>query len=182
MFEDREAGFEHAVDGEEGIRHDDAAHYGAGDITLVPLVAGQSAGHGNVTLQDGVEAIDALAGAAVHLVGHRTGTGLTGRKTFAGKLVPGHQPQGFSKTGGATGEIAQSGNDTVVEAARINLSNSREGAGQTQMVRNLAFQCGDLFEIAPEEIDLVQLRARGSLQATHRVAGNNMFQCSQAAD
>ena len=74
LIEHGEQGFEEPIHGEEGIGQHHAADDRAGDVTFVPLIAGEPGGHGEIALQDHMKAVDALAGAAVHLVRHRAGT------------------------------------------------------------------------------------------------------------
>ena len=79
-----EEGFEKTVDGQEGVGQEHATHDGAGDVAFVPLFAGKRGGHGEVTTQDHVEAVDALAGAGVHLVRHGGRADLARQEAFTG--------------------------------------------------------------------------------------------------
>ena len=93
LIEDGEESFKHAVDGEEGIGQHHAAHDRAGNIAFVPLIAGEGGCHGEMAFEDGVETIDAFAGARVHFVRHRTRAGLARCKTFTGGFVTCHEAQ-----------------------------------------------------------------------------------------
>ena len=70
LAEHGEESFEEAVEREEGVRQEHAAHDRARDVAFVPLLARERGGHREVAAQDHMEAVDALAGAGVHLVRH----------------------------------------------------------------------------------------------------------------
>ena len=182
MLEHGQGGFQHTINSEEGVWQDDPADHGARDIAFVPLVAGKPVGHGDVTFQNGVEAVDAFAGAAVHLVGHGTGTGLARGEAFAGQFVSGHQTHRFGKAGGAAGEIAERTDDAGVEAAGIHLSDRSESGWQAEVVGDFVFEGGHFGEVAAEQIDLIQLGAGGAFEPADRVAVQQLLQTGEAAD
>ena len=70
LVEDRDEGLEEPVDREEGVGQHDAAHHGAGDVAFIPLVPGEGRSHREMTAEDDLEAVDAFAAPAIHLVRH----------------------------------------------------------------------------------------------------------------
>ena len=152
LVEHGEQGFEQAIHGEEGIRQHDAADHGAGDVAFVPLIAGEPCGHGEVALQHHMQAVDALAGAAVHLVRHGGGADLALGKTFAGEFVAGHQAQRLGEVAGTAGEIAERAHDAEVEAARIHLADGIERFGQAEMHEDALLERARLAGIAIEKV------------------------------
>ena len=105
LVEDGEEGFELAVEGEEGIGKRDAADDGAENIALVPLLAGEVRGHGEVAAEDDLQAADALAGAGVHLVRHGGRADLAFLEAFGDGLVAGHQADGGGQRGRGGAEL-----------------------------------------------------------------------------
>ena len=71
LVEHGEEGLEQPVGGEERVGQRHPAYDRAGDVALVPLVAGELADHRQVAAGDHGQAVDPLAGAGVHLVRHR---------------------------------------------------------------------------------------------------------------
>ena len=134
-----------------------------------------------MAFQDGVEAVDAFAGAAVHFVRHGAGTGLPGSEAFAGEFVSSHEAQGFGETGGTAAEIAEGTDNPEVQAAGIDLANRDESAGQAEVAGHFLLQGSGFLEVAAKQIDLIELRAGRALEATHRVAVNELLQGSEAA-
>ena len=97
LMQDGEEGLKQTVGSEEGVGQHDAADHGTGDIALVPLITSEPGGHGEVAFEDEMEAVDALAGARVHLVRHGGGADLAFGEAFAGEFVTGHEAQRAAK-------------------------------------------------------------------------------------
>ena len=143
LVEHGEEGLEEAVGGEEGVGQRDPAHDRAGHVALVPLVAGELADHRQVAAQDDREAVDPLAGAGVHLVGHGRRADLALLEALGDQLVPGHQPDRRREVGRAAHQLHERGDDVEVERARVDLAD----AGQRLLEAEVG---GDpLLEVAP---------------------------------
>ncbi len=176
LIQNGEQGLQQAVHGEEGIRQHDAADDGAGDIALVPLVAGEAGGHGEVAFEDDVEAVHALAGAVVHFVRHGGAADLAFGETLAGQLVPGHEAQGAGEAGGAGGELAEGGDDLEIQAARIDLAGGVERGGDAEVAEDAGFEFAGLGGVAIKKGDLVEPGADGAFEAARRVGADEVLQ------
>jgi hypothetical protein len=84
--QDVEEGLEEPVGGEACVRERDAPDHGAAHVALVPLVADQRPTIVRCPASTWHEAVDTLAGARVHLVGHRRGADLPGAEALGGEL------------------------------------------------------------------------------------------------
>ena len=182
LVEDGEEGFEQAVAGKEGVGKHHAADHGAGDVALVPLVAGEGGGHGEVAFQDGVEAVDALAGTGVHLVGHGGGTGLSWREAFGGGFVTGHEAEGLGEGGRAAAEFDKRGDDGEVEGAGVDLAYVFPDVGNAEVGGEALLELGHLRGVAIEEGELVELGADSALESAHAVAGDQMLEATEGVD
>ena len=109
LIQNGDHGFKESVDGEEGVGQHDAADDGAGDIALVPLIAGEAGCHGEVAAENGLEAVDALATAAVHFVWHGGGTDLAFGEAFTGEFVSGHEADRLGEAGRAGSDPIERG-------------------------------------------------------------------------
>ena len=81
---------EQPIQGVERIRERDPTNHRAGDVALVPLIAGQTGGHVQVAIENGMETVDTLAAATIHLVRHGGATHLPFGKSFTGQFVTSH--------------------------------------------------------------------------------------------
>ena len=99
LIEDGDESLEQSVGGKKGIGQHDAAHDGAGDVALIPLIPGEARGHREIAAEDGFESVDPFAAAAVHFVRHRGRADLAFGEAFAGELVSGHESERFRKAG-----------------------------------------------------------------------------------
>ncbi|CAM5233511.1 hypothetical protein SFUMM280S_08136 [Streptomyces fumanus] len=126
------------VQREERVGQRHPAHHRAGDVALVPLVARQLAGHRGVAAQDHHQAVDALAGAGVHLVRHRRGADLTRLEALGDQLVPGHQPDRLGQRGGGRRHLHQRGDHLVVQRARVDLADGGERLPEAEVPRRSA--------------------------------------------
>lgn len=151
LTEDGEKGFEEAIGGEEGVGEHDASDDGAGDVAFIPLVAGEASGHREVAFEDGMEAVDALAGAGVHLVRHGTGAGLAGGESFRGGFVAGHEAEGFAEGTGCAAEIRKGADGGEVEATRVDLTNVDEEVGDAEVADDALFEVGYFGGVAIEQ-------------------------------
>ena len=180
LAEDGEQGFKQPVDGEKRVRQHHPADHRAGDIALVPLVAGQPGGHCEMAFEDHVKAVDALAGARVHFVGHGAGAGLAGGETLAGGLVPGHQPQRFAKRRRAGREVHQRRHHPEIQRPRIDLADVFPHRRQPEVRHHAAFQLRNLSRVSTEQGKLVHLGAHRAFQAAPGVAREHGLQRGQA--
>lgn len=176
LRKDGEEGLEEAVDGEEGVGKHHASDDRAGDVAFIPLVAGESASHGEVALEDGVEAVDALAGAGVHLVWHRAGAGLAGCEAFGGGFVASHEAESFAERAGRRAEIGEGADGGKVEAARVDLTDVDVEIGDAEVGDDAAFEVGNLGGVAIEEGDGVHLGSDGSFESADLVVGDEVFE------
>lgn len=176
LREDGEKGFEETIGGEEGIGEHDAANDRARDVAFVPLVARKSSGHGEVSFEDGVEAIDALAGAGVHLVWHGAGASLSGGEALASGFVSGHEAEGFTKRAGRGGEIGEGAHGGEIEAARVDLTDVDVEIGNAEVGDDTLFELGNFGSVAIEEGNGVHLGADGALEAADLVVGDEVFE------
>ena len=71
LSEHDEGGFKKAVERKESIGKHHPANDGATHVAFIPLLAGESGGHGEVALEKRFEAIYPLATAGIHFVRHR---------------------------------------------------------------------------------------------------------------
>lgn len=142
LVKDGEEGFEQSVAGKEGVGEHHAADHGAGDVAFVPLVAGKGGGHGEVAFEDGVEAVDALAGARVHLVRHGRGTGLARGEAFGGGFMTSHEAQGLGEGGRAAAEFDERSDDGEVEGAGVNLTDVLPDVGDAEVGGEAFFELG----------------------------------------
>jgi hypothetical protein len=167
LVQDDHPGFEEAVDGEEGVGQGDAA---TTEQETSPSFHWSPArpGHGEVTFEDGVEAVDALAAAAVHLVRHGGGADLALAKPSPANSWPAMRRR-VRRSWRAGGELEEGGDDLEIEAARIDLADGREGAGKPRW-EDAVDPVGDLGGIAVEEGELIELGAHRALEAAHGIA------------
>ena len=101
LVEHGEERLEQPVGGEERVGQRHPAYDRAGDVALVPLVAGELADHGEVAAEHDGEAVDPLAGPGVHLVRHRRRADLALLEALGDQLVAGHQPDRGGEVGRA---------------------------------------------------------------------------------
>lgn len=175
LVEHRQERLQKTVEREERVRQRDAAHHGAGDVALVPLVARQLPGHRRVAAQDDHEAVDALAGAGVHLVRHRGRADLARLEALGDELVPGHQTDRLGGRGRRGRELYERGDDLVVEGARVDLADRGERLREAQVARDALLQLVELRRVAAEQVQHVLRGADGALDAAQRVAGEQLL-------
>ena len=155
--------------GQRDPAHDRAAH-----VALVPLVAGQRADHGEVAPEDGEEAADALAAAAVHLVGHRRRADLPGAEALGGQLLAGHQPDRERQVGRARRGLHQRADDIEIERAGVHLAHVGEHRLEAEVLGDAALQPVEALAVAVEQVEHVLLGADRALDPPQRVAGEEV--------
>ncbi len=178
LVQHRQEGLQQPVEGEERVRERHPADHGAGDVALVPLVAGQLARHRGVAAQDHHQAVDPLAGARVHLVRHGGRADLAGLEALGHQLVPGHQPDGLGHRGGRRGELHQRGDHVVVEGAGVDLADRGERLGEAEVRGDAPLQVGELVRVAAEQVQHVLGRADRALDPAQRVAREQVLQAA----
>ena len=173
---DGEEGLEEAIDGEEGVRKHHAADDGAGDVAFIPLIAGEATSHGEVAFEYGVEAVDALAGAGVHLVRHRAGTGLTGCEAFGCRLVTSHEAESLAERARRGAEVGEGAHGREIEAARVNLADVDVEIGDAEVGHDASFEVDYFGSVAIEQRNGVHLGANGSLEAADLVVRDEVLE------
>lgn len=169
LAQNSQEGLVEAIHREEGVREHHSADHRAGNVPFIPLIASETGGHREVAFQDRVEAIDPLAGAGIHLVGHRGGPGLPLRKAFRGRLVTRHEAEGLGEGGRTAGEIDEGRHDAEVERARVDLADIGPGLREAEVFADLLVKRGHFFGVTIEERNLVHLGAHRALESTHGV-------------
>ena len=170
LVEDGDKGFHDAVSSEEGVGQGAAAYDGAAYIAFVPLVTDDASDHVEVSLEDRVEAVDALAGARIHLVGHGAGACLTLGKAFGAEFVPDHEAPCLAEAAGARGDADETGDDFKVEGAGVDLTDVVPFVGDAEVGADAVLKLGDGLGILPKEGELIELGAYGSFESAHAVA------------
>ena len=133
LVEHGERGLEQPVEGEERVRQRDPADHRVGHVALVPLGAGQLAGHPGVAAQQHQHPVDPLGAARVHLVRHRRRADLAGLEALGGQLDAGHQPDRGGQRRRRGGQLDERGEHVEVERARVDLADAGQLGGEPQV-------------------------------------------------
>ena len=134
-----------------------------------------------MTAQDDEEAVDALAGAGVHLVRHRRGADLAREEALAGEFVAGHEAEG-AREGGRTGSGGDEGGDDLkVHRARVDLADRTKGVRDAEVGEHALLEARDLGEVAGEKGELIELGADGALEAAGRERAEGRVELGRAA-
>ena len=117
-----------------------------------------------------MEAVYALAGAGVLLVGHGAGARLALGKALRAELVPYHEAPGLAEAAGAAGKTDQAGDNLEVEGAGVHLAYVHPLGGDAEVSADAVLKLADGLRVLAEEGELVQLGADGALEPAHAVA------------
>ena len=102
-----------------------------------------------------MEAVDALAAARVHLVGHGRRARLALGEAFAGELGARHDAQGFCKRGRARADLVEHRDAFEIECARVDLAGRYKSAVYAEVLADFLVELNDFFVVAVEEGKLV---------------------------
>ena len=110
-----------------------AATWGSTDrLDRVQAAVRQAGRHRQVAPQDGLQPVDALAGAGVHLVGHGRRADLTRSEPLGGQVVAGHQPDGERQVRRPGSQLQQRRHHRVVQRAGVDLADRVEHGGDAE--------------------------------------------------
>ena len=98
-----------------------------------------------MALEDLAEAVDALATAAVHLVGHRRRADLTGLETFGGQLVAGHEAQRCGEVCGSGTQLHERTDNVEIERPGVHLTDAVHDGVESQVCCHGCVECGDVL-------------------------------------
>ena len=182
LVEHGEEGLEQAVAGKKSIGKHHAPNNRARDVALVPLVTGERGGHREMAFQDTMKAVDALARARVHLVGHGGGTGLARGETFGSGFVSGHEAESLGEGGRGAGELEERGDDREVEGTRVDLAHVLPDVGDAEVGSEAFFEGSDFGGVTIKEGELVELGADRAFDTTNAVAGDEVLEAAKGVD
>ena len=171
----REEGFKHAINGEECVGQGHPADDGAEHVALVPLLAGQVGGHGEVAAQDHLQPTHALTAAGIHFVRHGGRPHLPFLEALGDGLIAGHEPNGVGERRRPRTKLHQGGDGVEVEGAGIDLAHGVKDPGEAEMGGDAEFQFGKFRLIPTHEVEHVLGSAHGALDAPQRVAFDQVF-------
>ena len=182
LVEDCDESFEQPVDCEERVGQNYAAHDRARYVALVPLVARQGCRHFEVSAQDYVEAVDALAAARVHFMRHCRRARLTLCEAFARQFRARHNAERFCERRRARAELVEARYAFVVKRAGVYLTRRADYAVYSQMFAHHFVELEGFRRVAVEERELVELRADRALEPADGVGCDEcveVFDCPQ---
>src|SRR5690606_30829808 len=96
----------------------------------------QAACHGEVAVEECLEATDALAAAGIHLVGHCRAADLTFGEAFGGELLASHEAESGGEAGSCADYLIQAGYDFQIQAARVDLSRVEKLFRQAEVLQD----------------------------------------------